>query len=357
MASEYDFSAIEKKWQKYWEENQTFKAVDFSPKPKYYCLDMFPYPSGAGLHVGHPEGYTATDILCRYRRMKGFNVLHPMGWDAFGLPAEQYAIETGTHPEITTEKNVDNFRRQIKALGFSYDWSREINTTRPAYFKWTQWIFSQLHKKGLAYLDEIPVNWCPALGTVLANEEVINGLSERGSHPVIRRPMKQWMLRITEYAERLLNDLDELDWPEGVKEMQRNWIGKSTGAEVKFMTTAGEAVTVYTTRPDTLFGATYMVLAPEHPLVDALTTPDRKAEVDAYREAAAKKSELTRTGENSEKTGAFTGAYATNPVDGRQIPIWIADYVLVSYGTGAIMAVPAHDTRDFEFARTFNLPV
>ena len=281
MASEYDFSAIEKKWQKYWEENQTFKAVDFSPKPKYYCLDMFPYPSGAGLHVGHPEGYTATDILCRYRRMKGFNVLHPMGWDAFGLPAEQYAIETGTHPEITTEKNVDNFRRQIKALGFSYDWSREINTTRPAYFKWTQWIFSQLHKKGLAYLDEIPVNWCPALGTVLANEEVINGLSERGSHPVIRRPMKQWMLRITEYAERLLNDLDELDWPEGVKEMQRNWIGKSTGAEVKFMTTAGEAVTVYTTRPDTLFGATYMVLAPEHPLVDALTTPDRKAEVDA----------------------------------------------------------------------------
>lgn len=357
MASEYDFSAIEKKWQKYWEENQTFKAVDFSPKPKYYCLDMFPYPSGAGLHVGHPEGYTATDILCRYRRMKGFNVLHPMGWDAFGLPAEQYAIETGTHPEITTEKNVDNFRRQIKALGFSYDWSREINTTRPAYFKWTQWIFSQLHKKGLAYLDEIPVNWCPALGTVLANEEVINGLSERGSHPVIRRPMKQWMLRITEYAERLLNDLDELDWPEGVKEMQRNWIGKSTGAEVKFMTTAGEAVTVYTTRPDTLFGATYMVLAPEHPLVDALTTPDRKAEVDAYREAAAKKSELARTGENSEKTGAFTGAYATNPVDGRQIPIWIADYVLVSYGTGAIMAVPAHDTRDFEFARTFNLPV
>ena len=357
MASEYDFSAIEKKWQKYWEENQTFKAVDFSPKPKYYCLDMFPYPSGAGLHVGHPEGYTATDILCRYRRMKGFNVLHPMGWDAFGLPAEQYAIETGTHPEITTEKNVDNFRRQIKALGFSYDWSREINTTRPAYFKWTQWIFSQLHKKGLAYLDEIPVNWCPALGTVLANEEVINGLSERGSHPVIRRPMKQWMLRITEYAERLLNDLDELDWPEGVKEMQPNWIGKSTGAEVKFMTTAGEAVTVYTTRPDTLFGATYMVLAPEHPLVDALTTPDRKAEVDAYREAAAKKSELARTGENSEKTGAFTGAYATNPVDGRQIPIWIADYVLVSYGTGAIMAVPAHDTRDFEFARTFNLPV
>ena len=357
MAREYDFSAIEKKWQAYWEKNGTFKAVDFSPKPKFYCLDMFPYPSGAGLHVGHPEGYTATDIVCRYRRMKGYNVLHPMGWDAFGLPAEQYAIETGTHPEITTRKNIDNFRRQIKALGFSYDWSREINTTEPAYFKWTQWIFSQLHKKGLAYLDEIPVNWCPALGTVLANEEVINGLSERGGHPVIRRPMKQWMLRITEYAERLLRDLDELDWPEGVKEMQRNWIGKSTGAEVKFMTTAGESITVYTTRPDTLFGATYMVLAPEHPLVDKLTTPDRKAAVDAYREEAARKSELARTGENTEKTGAFTGAYATNPVDGRQIPIWIADYVLVSYGTGAIMAVPAHDTRDFEFAKTFGLPV
>ncbi|MBS1369649.1 MAG: leucine--tRNA ligase [Lentisphaeria bacterium] len=357
MAREYDFSAIERKWQEYWEKNETFKAADFSPKPKFYCLDMFPYPSGAGLHVGHPEGYTATDILCRYRRMKGDNVLHPMGWDAFGLPAEQYAIETGTHPEVTTEKNIDNFRRQIKALGFSYDWSREINTTHPAYFKWTQWIFSQLHKKGLAYLDEIPVNWCPALGTVLANEEVINGLSERGNHPVIRRPMKQWMLRITEYAERLLADLDELDWPEGVKEMQRNWIGKSIGAEVKFMTTAGEAVTVYTTRPDTLFGATYMVLAPEHPLVDALTTPERRAEVDAYREEAAKKSELARTGENTEKSGAFTGAYATNPVDGRQIPVWIADYVLVSYGTGAIMAVPAHDTRDFEFAKAFNLPV
>ena len=318
---------------------------------------MFPYPSGAGLHVGHPEGYTATDIVCRYRRMKGYNVLHPMGWDAFGLPAEQYAIETGTHPEITTRKNIDNFRRQIKALGFSYDWSREINTTEPAYFKWTQWIFSQLHKKGLAYLDEIPVNWCPALGTVLANEEVINGLSERGGHPVIRRPMKQWMLRITEYAERLLKDLDELDWPEGVKEMQRNWIGKSTGAEVKFMTTAGESITVYTTRPDTLFAPTPPPPAPEHPLVDKLTTPDRKAAVDAYREEAARKSELARTGENTEKTGAFTGAYATNPVDGRQIPIWIADYVLVSYGTGAIMAVPAHDTRDFEFAKTFGLPV
>ncbi len=357
MTREYEFSDIEAKWQKYWENNRTFKADDFSSKPKFYCLDMFPYPSGAGLHVGHPEGYTATDITCRYLRMKGYNVLHPMGWDAFGLPAEQYAIETGTRPEITTQKNIDNFRRQIKALGFSYDWDREINTTRPDYFKWTQWIFSQLHKKGLAYLDEIPVNWCPALGTVLANEEVINGVSERGGHPVIRRPMKQWMLRITEYAERLLTDLDELDWPEGVKEMQRNWIGKSTGAEVSFMTDAGEAITVYTTRPDTLFGATYMVLAPEHPLVEKLTTADRKAAVEAYREQTANKSELARTGDNTEKTGAFTGSYAINPVDGRKIPIWIADYVLISYGTGAIMAVPAHDTRDFEFAKTFGLPV
>ena len=357
MAREYEFSKIEKKWQEYWEKHKTFKAVDFSPKPKFYCLDMFPYPSGAGLHVGHPEGYTATDITCRYRRMKGFNVLHPMGWDAFGLPAEQYAIETGTHPEITTKKNIDNFRRQIKALGFSYDWDREVNTTDPGYFKWTQWIFSQLHKKGLAYLDEIPVNWCPALGTVLANEEVIDGLSERGGYPVVRRPMKQWMLKITDYAERLLSDLDELDWPEGVKEMQRNWIGKSTGAEVHFKTDSGETITVYTTRPDTLFGATYMVLAPEHPLVDKLTTPAHKAEVDAYRAETAKKSELARTGDNTEKTGAFTGAYAIDPVDGRKIPIWIADYVLVSYGTGAIMAVPAHDTRDFAFAKKFDLPV
>ncbi len=355
--AEYDFSAIEAKWQKYWEGNETFRADDFSDKPKFYCLDMFPYPSGSGLHVGHPEGYTATDILCRYRRMKGFNVLHPMGWDAFGLPAEQYAIETGTHPEVTTEKNINTFRRQIKALGFSYDWSREIDTTKPDYVKWTQWIFMQLHKRGLAYLAEVPVNWCPALGTVLANEEVINGLSERGSHPVIRRPMKQWMLRITEYAERLLADLEELDWSEGIKEMQRNWIGKSTGAEVKFATTAGESVTVYTTRPDTLFGATYMVLAPEHPLVEKLTTPEYEASVTRYQEEAARKSELTRTGETGEKTGVFTGAYATNPVNGKQIPIWIADYVLISYGTGAIMAVPAHDERDFEFAKTFGLPV
>ncbi|MGN1367084.1 MAG: leucine--tRNA ligase [Victivallis vadensis] len=357
MAREYDFASIEKKWQRFWEENKTFKAVDFADKPKYYVLDMFPYPSGAGLHVGHPEGYTATDIICRYRRMKGDNVLHPMGWDAFGLPAEQYAVETGTHPEITTQKNVDNFRRQIKSLGFSYDWDREINTTDPGYFKWTQWIFMQLHKKGLAYLDEVAVNWCPALGTVLANEEVIDGRSERGNHPVERRPMKQWMLRITEYAERLLQDLDELDWPEGVKEMQRNWIGKSVGAEVIFKTTAGPSVTVYTTRPDTLFGATYMVLSPEHPLVKEITAPECRAAVEAYQAEAAKKTDLARTELATEKTGAFTGAYAINPVNGVKIPIWIADYVLISYGTGAIMAVPAHDTRDFEFAQKFDLPV
>ncbi|MCI7642804.1 MAG: leucine--tRNA ligase [Lentisphaeria bacterium] len=359
MASEYDFKSIEQKWQDYWDTHKTFKTPDVSDKPKYYVLDMFPYPSGAGLHVGHPEGYTATDIVCRYKRMRNFNVLHPMGWDAFGLPAEQYAIETGTHPSITTEKNINNFRRQIKALGFSYDWDREVNTTDTKYFKWTQWIFIQLFKKGLAYVDEVPVNWCPALGTVLANEEVIDGRSERGNHPVIRKPMKQWMLRITEYAERLLTDLDELDWPEGVKEMQRNWIGKSTGAEVEFEVAGkkGCKITVYTTRPDTLFGATYMVLAPEHPLVDTITTPEERTRVNAYREAAAHKSDLDRTELSTEKTGAFTGSYAVNPVDGRLIPIWIADYVLVSYGTGAIMAVPAHDTRDFEFAQTFNLPI
>ena len=357
MNPEYDFSAIEKKWQRFWEENKTFRTENFVDKPKFYCLDMFPYPSGAGLHVGHPEGYTATDIICRYKRMKGFNVLHPMGWDAFGLPAEQYAVETGTHPAITTKKNVDHFREQIKSLGFSYDWDREINTTDKDYYKWTQWIFSQLHKKGLAYLDEVAVNWCPALGTVLANEEVIDGRSERGNHPVIRKPMKQWMLKITEYAERLLQDLDELDWSEGIKEMQRNWIGKSTGAEVIFDTTAGEKITVYTTRPDTLFGATYMVLAPEHPAVDRITTAECRDAVEAYRKAASLKSDLDRAELATEKTGTFTGAYAINPVNGEQIPIWIADYVLVSYGTGAIMAVPAHDTRDFEFAQVFNIPV
>ncbi|MBQ7393424.1 MAG: leucine--tRNA ligase [Lentisphaeria bacterium] len=354
---EYDFKSIEAKWQKYWDEHKTFRAEDYSDKPKFYALDMFPYPSGAGLHVGHPEGYTATDIYSRYKRMKGYNVLHPMGWDAFGLPAEQYAVETGTHPAITTKKNIDHFREQIKALGFSYDWDREINTTDRGYFKWTQWIFMQLHKKGLAYLDEVAVNWCPALGTVLANEEVIDGRSERGNHPVIRRPTKQWMLKITEYAERLLQDLETLDWPEGIKEMQRNWIGKSTGAEVIFKTDTGDAVTVYTTRPDTLFGATYLVLAPEHPLVAKLTRPEQAEAVKQYQEAAACKNELDRTELATEKTGVFTGSYAINPVNGDKLPIWIADYVLVSYGTGAIMAVPAHDTRDFEFAVKFNIPV
>ncbi len=357
MSQEYDFSRIEKKWQRFWEDNKTFKAVDGSPKPKYYCLDMFPYPSGAGLHVGHPEGYTATDIICRYKRMRGFNVLHPMGWDAFGLPAEQYAVETGTHPSVTTQKNVDHFREQIKALGFSYDWDREINTTDSKYYKWTQWIFMQLYKKGLAYLDEVPVNWCPALGTVLANEEVINGRSERGNHPVERRPMKQWVFKITEYAERLLQDLELLDWPEGVKEMQRNWIGKSVGAEVVFKTDAGCDVTVYTTRPDTLFGATYMVLSPEHQLISKLTTPEQKDVIAKYQEETSHKSELDRTDNSGEKTGAFTGSYAINPVNGEKIPIFIADYVLTSYGTGAIMAVPAHDTRDYDFAVKFDLPI
>ncbi len=358
MSTEYDFTAIEKKWQDYWLSHKTFKTENDFSKPKYYVLDMFPYPSGAGLHVGHPEGYTATDILCRYKRMRGFNVLHPMGWDAFGLPAEQYAVETGTHPAVTTQKNIDRFREQIRALGFSYDWDREIDTTDPGYFKWTQWIFMQLYNKGLAYLDEVAVNWCPALGTVLANEEVIDGKSERGSHPVFRKPMKQWMFKITEYAERLLNDLETLDWPEGVKEMQRNWIGKSTGAEVDFQVRGMDRkITVYTTRPDTLFGATYMVLSPEHPAVTELTTPEYADTVKRYQEEAARKSDLDRTELATEKTGAFTGSCAINPVNGAPIPIWIADYVLVSYGTGAIMAVPAHDTRDFEFAQKFRLPV
>ena len=359
--SDYNFSAIEKKWQKYWLENKTFKTDNGKDGPKFYCLDMFPYPSGAGLHVGHPEGYTATDILCRYKRMKGFNVLHPMGWDAFGLPAEQYAVETGTHPAITTKKNVDRFREQIRALGFSYDWDREINTTDPKYYKWTQWIFEQLYKKGLAYVAEVPVNWCPALGTVLANEEVIDGRSERGNHPVVRRPMRQWMLRITAYAERLLKDLDTLDWPEGIKEMQRNWIGKSTGALVDFGTTAGAKITVYTTRCDTLFGATYMVLSPEHAQVAkwlADGTIQNAAEVAAYQKKAAGKSDLERTELNKEKTGVrLAGVVGINPVNGREIPIFISDYVLASYGTGAIMAVPAHDTRDFEFAKVFDLPI
>ena len=358
--SEYNFSAIEKKWQRFWLENKTFKTDSSKSGEKFYCLDMFPYPSGAGLHVGHPEGYTATDILCRYKRMKGFNVLHPMGWDAFGLPAEQYAVETGTHPAVTTKKNVDRFREQIRALGFSYDWDREVNTTDPKYYKWTQWIFEQLYKKGLAYVAEVPVNWCPALGTVLANEEVIDGRSERGNHPVIRKPMRQWMLKITEYAERLLNDLDTLDWPEGIKEMQRNWIGKSTGALVDFKV-AGDTVTVYTTRCDTLFGATYMVLSPEHKLIAKWLEEGSIKNVEAvkeYQRKAASKSDLERTELNKEKTGVrLEGVAGTNPVNGAEIPVFISDYVLASYGTGAIMAVPAHDERDFDFAKVFDLPI
>ena len=373
--SDYNFSAIEKKWQKYWLENKTFKTDAAGKGEKFYCLDMFPYPSGAGLHVGHPEGYTATDILCRYKRMKGFNVLHPMGWDAFGLPAEQYAVETGTHPAITTKKNVDRFREQIRALGFSYDWDREVNTTDPKYYKWTQWIFEQLYKKGLAYVAEVPVNWCPALGTVLANEEVIDGRSERGNHPVIRKPMRQWMLKITEYAERLLKDLDTLDWSDGIKEMQRNWIGKSTGALVDFgvVTTAPspsgdgdgaiatQKITVYTTRCDTLFGATYMVLSPEHALVKAWLESGVIKNADAvkeYQKKAASKSDLERTELNKEKTGVrLEGVMGLNPVNDTEIPIFISDYVLASYGTGAIMAVPAHDERDFDFAKVFGLPI
>ncbi|WP_046214685.1 leucine--tRNA ligase [Paenibacillus wulumuqiensis] len=349
---------LEPKWQGYWDEHKTFKTTEDPGKPKFYAMDMFPYPSGAGLHVGHPEGYTATDIVSRYKRMQGYNVLHPMGWDAFGLPAEQYAIDNGGHPREFTIQNINNFRRQIKSLGFSYDWDREISTTDPDYYKWTQWIFIQLYNKGLAYIAEIPVNWCPALGTVLANEEVIDGKSERGGHPVIRRPMRQWMLKITEYADRLLEDLDELDWAESIKDMQRNWIGKSKGAEVTFQVeNTEEEIRVFTTRPDTLFGATYCVLAPEHPLVEKVTTAEQQEAVKAYQEKASHKSDLERTDLNKDKSGVFTGAYAVNPANGEKLPIWIADYVLAAYGTGAIMAVPAHDTRDWEFAQKFELPI
>ncbi|ANF97768.1 leucine--tRNA ligase [Paenibacillus bovis] len=349
---------LEPKWQGYWDEHKTFKTTEEPGKPKFYAMDMFPYPSGAGLHVGHPEGYTATDIVSRYKRMQGYNVLHPMGWDAFGLPAEQYAIDNGGHPREFTIQNINNFRRQIKSLGFSYDWDREISTTDPDYYKWTQWIFIQLYNKGLAYIAEIPVNWCPALGTVLANEEVIDGKSERGGHPVIRRPMRQWMLKITEYADRLLEDLDELDWAESIKDMQRNWIGKSKGAEVTFQVDGTEEeIRVFTTRPDTLFGATYCVLAPEHPLVEKITTAEQQDAVKAYQEKASHKSDLERTDLNKDKSGVFTGAYAVNPANGEKLPIWIADYVLAAYGTGAIMAVPAHDTRDWEFAQKFELPI
>jgi leucyl-tRNA synthetase len=416
----YHFQRIEPKWQAYWEQNRTFAARPFAAgKPKCYILDMFPYPSGAGLHVGHPEGYTATDILCRFRRMRGFNVLHPMGWDAFGLPAEQYAVKTNTHPRVTTQANIETFRRQIKALGFSYDWDREVDTTDPTYYRWTQWIFLQIHdtwydpehawtdgqgrerrgkgrpiaelpipdgvdpeayrdSRRLAYRAEVPVNWCPALGTVLANEEVIDGKSEVGGHPVVRMPLKQWMLRITAYADRLVDELELVDWPRPIKDMQRNWVGRSEGAEVDFAIKQGskadnwrmarlggrfpetpptDAIRVYTTRPDTLFGATYMVLAPEHPLVEKVTTPAQKEAVAAYREGAARKSDLDRTDLAKSKTGVFTGGFAVNPVNGEPIPIWIADYVLMGYGTGAIMAVPGHDTRDFEFATQFGLPI
>jgi len=359
----YDPSRIEKKWQSFWQEHETFRAEVDPSRPKYYVLDMFPYPSGDGLHVGHPEGYTATDIMARYKRMRGFNVLHPMGWDAFGLPAEQYAVKTGTHPRITTQANISNFKRQIQSLGFSYDWSREIDTTDPNYVKWTQWIFRKLYELDLAYEAEVPVNWCPALGTVLANEEVQDGKSEIGSHPVIRMPMKQWMLRITRYADRLIEDLDGLDWPEPIKKMQRDWIGRSEGAHVRFSVEgandSAEApeIEVFTTRPDTLFGSTYMVLAPEHPLVAGVTTDAEREAVEAYVARAARRSERDRMADGAAKTGVPTGATARNPVNGESIPIWIADYVLAGYGTGAIMAVPGHDTRDWEFAKAFGLPI
>ncbi len=355
----FNHKEIEKKWQDYWLANKTFTCdtSDFS-KPKSYILDMFPYPSGNGLHVGHPEGYTATDILARMKRMQGFNVLHPMGWDAFGLPAEQFALQTGNHPATFTYQNIDNFRKQIQALGFSYDWDREISTTDPDYYKWTQWIFTKLYDAGLAYVDEIPVNWCPELGTVLANEEVIDGKSERGGYPVVRKPMRQWVLKITAFAERLLEDLDLCDWPSSTKEMQINWIGKSVGANVDFkVANTNDVFTVFTTRADTLFGATYCVLAPEHPFVDSITTAEQKAEVEAYKQAIASKSDLERTELNKDKTGVFTGAYAINPVTNKEVPIYIADYVLSSYGSGAIMAVPAHDQRDYEFAKKYDLPI
>ena len=355
---EYNHLKIELKWQKYWQENKTFKTEKDLSKKKCYVLDMFPYPSGAGLHVGHPLGYTATDIYSRFKRLQGFNVLHPMGWDAFGLPAEQYAIKTGTHPKITTEDNIKNFKRQIQMLGFSYDWDREINTTDEKYYKWTQWIFLQLYKKGLAYESEVPVNWCPKLKAVLANEEVVDGKSEIGGHPVVRKPMRQWMFRITDYAESLLNGLDDLDWPESVKDLQRNWIGKSEGCEVDFKIKGlSSNITVYTTRPDTLFGASYVVLSPEHPLVEKLTLDEKKVEVEEYIKLASTKSDFDRGELNKDKTGVFIGSYAINPVNNAEIPIWIADYVLMSYGTGSIMAVPGHDNRDFDFAKKFELPI
>jgi len=358
----YPHADIEAKWQRYWDEHQTFRTPDAPPDDpsdeKFYVLDMFPYPSGSGLHVGHPEGYTATDIVARYKRMTGVHVLHPMGWDAFGLPAEQFAVQTNTHPRETTKKNIDNFRAQLKRLGFSYDWQREINTTDPDYYRWTQWIFLKLYERGLAYQSEEPVWWCEELGTVLANEEVIDGKSERGGYPCRRVPMRQWVLRITEYAERLLDGLDDLNWPESTKQMQRNWIGKSEGAEIQFpLVGIDDRLNVFTTRPDTLFGATYMVVAPEHDLLDAITTEAQSDAVEAYKQRAMEKSELERTELQKEKTGVFTGGYAVNPATGEDIPVWMADYVLASYGTGAIMAVPAHDERDYAFAQKYDLEI
>ncbi len=364
--AKYPFETIEPKWQNYWEKNKTFKVTEdtkFEPEKRVYVLDMFPYPSAQGLHVGHPEGYTATDIYCRYLRMNGYNVLHPMGYDAFGLPAENYAIKTGTHPATTTNANIEHFTQQIKSFGFSYDWDRCISTCTPDYYRWTQWIFLQLYKKGLAYEAETPINWCPSCMTGLANEEVKEGRCDRCGSTVTRKTIRQWILKITAYADRLLEDLEELDWPESVKVMQRNWIGKSEGAEVAFKiadnkgNSSDKELLIYTTRADTLFGATYMVIAPEHKLVKELTTPEQKEAVEAYIEAAAKKSDLERTDLAKDKTGVFTGSYAVNPVNGKKIPIWISDYILISYGTGAIMAVPAHDERDWDFAKKFDLPI
>ncbi|MDL2057736.1 leucine--tRNA ligase [Limosilactobacillus reuteri] len=357
----YDHKTIEKKWQKFWKKNEIFKADLNKDQKKYYALDMFPYPSGQGLHVGHPEGYTATDVMSRMKRMQGFNVLHPMGWDAFGLPAEQYALKTGHNPKDFTNKNIDHFRDQIQSLGFSYDWDREVNTTDPQFYKWTQWIFEQLYKKGLAYESEIMVNWAPDFmgGTVVANEEVEDGKTKRGGYPVYRKPMRQWVLKITAYADRLIDDLDLVDWPESVKEMQRNWIGRSEGASVFFPVVGDEdtKIEVFTTRADTLFGASYVVLAPEQELVDQLTTPEHKAEVEEYKEEASRRSDLERTDLNKDKTGVFTGSYVINPVNGEKLPIWISDYVLASYGTGAVMAVPSGDQRDYDFATKFDLPI
>jgi leucyl-tRNA synthetase len=358
MSKGYDHRTIEARWQQYWDRYRTFRVTEDPGKPKFYCLDMFPYPSGSGLHVGHLEGYTATDIVTRYKRMRGFNVLHPMGWDAFGLPAEQYAVKTGIHPAMTTAENIATFKRQMKRVGLSYDWERELSTTDPQYYRWTQWIFLKLFERGLAYVAEVPVNWCPTLGTVLANEEIVDGKSEVGGFDVIRKPMRQWVLKITAYADRLLEDLNLVDWPPSTLEMQKNWIGRSIGAEVDFsLANRTGVIRVFTTRPDTLFGATYMVLAPEHPLVDVVASGEQKAAVQAYRETAAKKSDLQRQELDKEKTGVFTGGYAVNPVNNERLPIWIADYVLMSYGTGSIMAVPAHDERDWAFAQRYHLPI